>query len=145
MKQVILEFIFSLRWLWVIVIFLGYRIIASLIDIIFSNIALKHDLMVRDTKYNEDEIINHLKYIIDETLNEYVIINITAKDIPYITTVIETEIREYLTEEVPKRISNVLLTHLSYIYNDNYVGKFIGIQIYMTVVDYKVRYNLDRN
>ena len=73
MEQVILEFIFSLRWLWVIVIFLGYRIITSLIDIIFSNIALKHDLMVRDTKYNEDEIIKHLKYIIDETLDEYVV------------------------------------------------------------------------
>lgn len=142
--QTLLGFIISLRWLWIIVIFLGYRIINKIIISIFDYISIKHNTMLRDIDYDEEKILKHLNYIIDEALTEYIVLNVKSKDIPYINTNIENEIREYLSEEVPKRLSDVLIAHLGYVYNKDFIGTYIGRQIYMTVVNYRVNYNIEK-
>lgn len=103
------------------------------------------DIKASDTlnsiKYNEEEIIGHLDYIINEALNTYEILNITPKDIPYINSNMEQEILDYLADEVPGRISNTLYSTLSYIYSNEYIGEFIGTHIYMIVLNYVLNYN----
>ena len=145
MLQTILDFIISLRWLWIVVIFLGYRIINTLINAIFNIINIKNEIMIRDIDYDEEKILKHLNYIIEEVLTEYVVLYIKAKDPVYINTAMEDEMVTYLSEEVPKRLSKVLLTHLSYIYDKDFIGTYIGKQIYMNVVNYKTNYNIDRD
>lgn len=145
MLQTILDFIISLRWLWIVVIFLGYRIINTLINAVFNIINIKNEIMIRDIDYDEEKILKHLNYIIEEVLTEYVVLYIKAKDPVYINTAMEDEMVAYLSEEVPKRLSKVLLTHLSYIYDKDFIGTYIGKQIYMNVVNYKTNYNIDRD
>lgn len=143
MQNEILEFILSLRWLWIVAIFLGYRILKNLVSGIIKSVSLKSDIIIRDTSYNEETIINHLDYIINEALDEYVLLNITPKHIYYINSKIENEIMVYLSEEVPKRISKTLLTHLSFIYDNEYVGEFIGKHIYLILLNYVLTYNIN--
>lgn len=106
------------------------------------------DIKASDTlnsiKYNEEEIIGHLDYIIDEALNTYEVLNIIPKDIPYINSNMEQEILDYLVDEVPGRISNTLYSTLSYIYSNEYIGEFIGTHIYMIVLNYVLNYNQTR-
>lgn len=103
------------------------------------------DTMIRDTKYNEDEIIKHLDYIINEALSEYVIFNINPQNVFYINSKMENEIIANLTEEIPKRLSHTLLTQLSFIYDESYIGTFVGRHIYMTVVDYVISFNMEHD
>ena len=103
------------------------------------------DTMIRDTKYNEDEIIKHLDYIINEALSEYVIFNINPQNVFYINSKMENEIIANLTEENPKRLSHTLLTQLSFIYDESYIGTFVGRHIYMTVVDYVISFNMEHD
>lgn len=142
--NIILEFALSLKWLWVIVIFLSYNILKTISNNITRYITLKSDVIIRDTKYNEDEIIGHLDYIIKEVLDEYILLSITPKHIYYINSKIEKEIINHISEEVPKRISKVLMTHLSFIYNESYIGTFIGTRIYLTVLNYVLEFNVEK-
>lgn len=108
-----------------------------------SKASVAADTMIRDTKYNEDEIMKHLDYIINEALSEYVVFNINPQNVFYINSKLENEIVEHLTEEIPKRLSPTLLTQLSMIYNDDYIGTFLGRHIYLSVVDYVLSFNVD--
>lgn len=103
------------------------------------------DTMIRDTKYDEDEIIKHLDYIINEALSEYVIFNINPQNVFYINSKMENEIIANLTEEIPKQLSHTLLTQLSFIYDESYIGTFVGRHIYMTVVDYVISFNMEHD
>ena len=103
------------------------------------------DTMIRDTKYDEEEIIKHLDYIINEALSEYVVFNINPQNVFYINSKMENEIIEHLTEEIPKRLSHTLLTQLSFIYDDDYIGTFVGRHIYMMVVDFVISFNVEHD
>ena len=103
------------------------------------------DTMIRDTKYDEEEIIKHLDYIINEALSEYVVFNINPQNVFYINSKMENEIIEHLTEEIPKRLSHTLLTQLSFIYDDDYIGTFVGRHIYMMVVDFVISFNIEHD
>ena len=103
------------------------------------------DTMIRDTKYDEEEIIRHLDYIINEALSEYVVFNINPQNVFYINSKMENEIIEHLTEEIPKRLSHTLLTQLSFIYDDDYIGTFVGRHIYMMVVDFVISFNVEHD
>ena len=91
--------------------------------------------------YKEDAIIEHLNYIVNEALNQYVLLNIIPQNLYNINTKKEQEIIEHLSQEVPKRLSSDLIRKLSLIYNESYVGTFIGQYIYMTVVNYVLEFN----
>lgn len=140
--DIIIEFVLSLRWLWIIVLICSYKICKKFINTIARYISLKSDVIIRDTKYNEEEIIKHLDYIINEALDEYNLLHIAPKQIYYINSKTEKEVIEYLSNEIPKRLSKVLMTHLSFIYNESYIGEFIGTHIYMTVLDWTLNFNL---
>ena len=103
------------------------------------------DTMIRDTKYDEEEIIKHLDYIINEALSEYVVFNINPQNVFYINSKMENEIIEHLTEEIPKRLSHTLVTQLSVIYDDDYIGTFVGRHIYMMVVDFVISFNVEHD
>lgn len=144
-NAVLIDFLVSLKWIWIIVIFLGYRPVRSVANSIVRFFSLQSDIVIRDTKYNEEEIIKHLDYIIIEALDEYVMLNISPKNIYYITTKMENKIVEYLSEEIPKRISKTLITHLSFIYSNEYIGIFLGRHIYMLVLDYCLNFNINNS
>lgn len=141
--DIIIEFLLSMKWIWLIVIIMVYKLLKNIINVISREITLKSDMIIRDTTYKEDDIINHLDYIITEALEEYVLINIKPKDIYYINTALENKIIDHLSNEIPKRISKTLLTHLSFIYSSDYIGEFIGKHIYMTVLEYVLTYNMN--
>lgn len=140
--SVVIEYILSMKWLWLVIIIMLYDLTKKIINTYARNIALKSDVIIRDTQYKEEDIIKHLDYIIKETLDEYILLQIRPKQIFYINNKIETEIINYLLEEIPKRLSKTLLTHLSFIYNSDYVGEFIGRHIYMIVLEYVLDYNI---
>lgn len=91
--------------------------------------------------YKEDAIIEHLNYVVSEALNQYVLLNIIPQNLYNITTKKEQEIIQYLSEEIPKRLSSDLIRKLSLIYNESYIGTFIGQYIYMTVANYVLEFN----
>ena len=143
--NMIIEYIFSMKWLWLVLLIMVYDLFKKIINIYTKNITLKSDIIIRDTQYNEEDIIKHLDYIIKETLDEYILLQIKPKQIFYINNKIETEIINYLLEEIPKRLSKTLITHLSFIYNNDYIGEFIGRHIYMIVLEYVLNYNMSES
>ena len=144
-EEIILDFLLSMKWLWIVVIILVYRLVKISINEVVRRTSIKSDITIRDTVYKEDDIIGHLDYIISEALDEYVLLNIKPKNVYYINTKLENKMIDYLSEEVPKRISKTLLTHLSFIYNSDYVGEFIGKHIYMVVLNYVLSYNINNS
>ena len=93
--------------------------------------------------YDEDEIIKHLHRLIIECLENYTLFNITPKNITWIGSKLEEEILNHVQNNIPDRISNTLLNNLSYIYNESYIGKFIGEYIYITVESYILNFNIE--
>ena len=140
---ILIDFLLSMKWLWVIVIILIYKLLNKGLNIFIRKISLESDALIKDTQYKEDDIINHLDYIIKEALDEYIILNIKPKEMYYINTKLENSIIEYLSMEIPRRLSKTLITHLSFIYNNEYIGEFIGKHIYIIVLDYVLEYNME--
>ena len=94
-------------------------------------------------KYDEKEIIGHLEYLVSEVIDFYVIMNFSSKNIYYITSILEKEMLDKITESVSERISPILLSELEIIYNKDFVGKFIGEYIYLKVSEFVVVYNTE--
>ena len=123
----------------VLIVLYGIRIAKKIIN---RWLTYKIDTMISSMKYSEDDIVGHLDYIIQEALDDYVITNITPKNIYYIKGSIENEIVSHLQEVIPGRISKTLLVQLSIVYNDDYIAEFIGHRIYFSVVNYVLNYNM---
>ena len=140
---ILINFLLSMKWLWIIVIILLYNLINKVLNIFIKKLSLDSDNLIKNTQYKEDDIINHLDYIIKEALDEYILLNIKPKEIYYINTKMENMIINYLSDEIPKRLSKTLITHLSFIYNNEYIGEFIGKHIYMIVLEYVLDYNMN--
>lgn len=94
-------------------------------------------------KYDEKEIIDHLEYLVSEVIDFYAIINLSSANIYYITSKMEKDMIETITNSVSERISQTLLDELSLIYNKDFVGKFIGEYIYLKVSEFVVMYNTE--
>lgn len=94
-------------------------------------------------KYDEKEIISHLEYLVSEVIDFYAIINLSSANIYYITSKMEKDMIETITNSVSERISQTLLDELSLIYNKDFVGKFIGEYIYLKVSEFVVMYNTE--
>lgn len=142
--DIFLDFILSLRWLWIIVIILGFNILKAFITLLFNYINLKREMFINTIDYSEEKIMAHLNYIIQEAIDEYIVLVFNPKNMPHMTTAEENKMIDYLSAEIPKRLSEPLLEHLSYIYSKDYIGKFIGAQIYIAVMDYKINYNIEK-
>lgn len=135
----LLNLFLSLKWLWIVAIIMIYRLLNKMYNLKMTN---TRDKYLLEAAYKEDEIIGHLDYIINEALDQYVIFNIQPKNLYYINTKLETEIINYLSEKVPERLSSTLMDRLKLIYNNNYIGEFIGSRIYMIVLNYVLEYNV---
>ena len=94
---ILIDYLLSMKWLWIVVIILIYNLINKALNIFIKKISLESDIIIRDTQYKEDDIVNHLDYIIKEALDEYIILNIKPKEIYYINTKLENAIIEYLS------------------------------------------------
>lgn len=133
---------FYLILLAIIVLF-AVIFINKIINIKIKEQTISKDNILRDTKYNEEEIVKHLDYIINEALDQYILFNITPKDIYYINNAMEEKIINYLVEEIPKRMSKILFTQLSFIYSNEYVGEYIAYHIYIIVLSYVLEFNIN--
>lgn len=99
------------------------------------------DEMLRDTQYEEKDIIKHLDYIITEAIDNYELFNIRPKNIFYINSKIEDDILATISEQVSNRISKTLMVQLSFIYSNEYIGEFIGSHIHLMVTEYVINFN----
>ncbi len=139
-----LDSFLSMKWLWIIVIILFRNIAYRTINAYKLDLNIKKQYLTKDTDYDEEKIIAHINYIIQEALDQYVLLNINPTNIYYINSKREKEILEYLTNTVPDRISPALMGKLSLMYNQSYVPTFLGNHIYMVVTNYVIQYNLEQ-
>lgn len=139
--ELLFDFFMSMKWLWIVLVIILARFLKAARVYMGQKNDIKAREILKDIKYKEEEIIEHLDYIINEALDSYVLFNIKPKQISYINSKIENEIMNYLAEEVPGRISSTLYSQLAYIYNEDYIGSFIGTHIYMVVLQFRIEYN----
>lgn len=140
----LIQFLLSMKWLWIIAVILGYRILSRFLSAFEFYINIKRNGNINNitsADYEEEKIIAHLDYIIQEALDYYKIMNIDTKSISYINSKIENEILDYLADTVPDRLSRLLLSKLSLIYNPEYINKFIAEHIYMVVTNFVLEFN----
>lgn len=129
--------------IFIVVLLIIAWLLRGLIIVKQNSNSIALDNLNRLYDYKEDEIIAHLNYIINEAEQEYELYNITPKQIYYINSTEEQKMIEAITETVPERLSPVLKAKLSYMYDRNYLGKFLGTYIYSSVTEYVLRFNLD--
>ena len=108
-------------------------------------IAIEQDQLIRDTKYDEKEIIGHLDYIILEVLDAYELLHIQPKNIYYINGKLEQKIIDHVSEEVTKKLSKTLMAQLAMIYDSDSISDFLGMHIYLTTLDYVLTHNLENS
>ena len=130
------------KWVYLVAIILLYKLGKRFIYTYRLKYNIDKDKSIKESEYSEEKIIGHLDYIINETLDQYVIFNLQPKNIYYINSKIETDIVAFLSDKVPDRISSTLMQQLELIYNRDYIGEFIGSRIYMIVLNYVLDYNI---
>ena len=121
--------------LYLITLFVIYKLASRFIDVELQKNKIKSDELIKDTKI-DNTALDVLDSLINDVLEEYTVFEIKTKNIDYINNKLEDKIRDYLTEEIPKRISILLMKKLEYMYNSEYIGELIGKRIYMIVTDY---------
>ena len=122
-------------------LFIINRIIKTYLN---NKITVEKDRLIKDTDPDRKKILDQLDDLIKEILDEYVIFNITPKDVYYINTTMEKEIVDYVTLSVPERMSSLLLKKLELIYNYDYIGELIGHRSYFIIVDFILVFNTDK-
>ena len=101
----------------------------------------KNDIELCQIKYEEETIINHLDFLINESLEKYILLELTPKQPDYINSKMESMIVDTIKDEVSDQISPTLYKQLSMIYNYDYIPKLIGTRIYMAVLNYTISFN----
>lgn len=141
MKEQFIEFLFSMKWLWAIVVIMLWNIVNSYIKLGYNKLALKKEELIKSLNYDEEKIIKHVDYIITEEMDRYIVMTLTPKNIYYINTNEQKKLTEHLIEVIPDRLSQALLEQLSLIYNQDYIGEFLGQYIYARVLELVLTFN----
>lgn len=128
--------------LYLITLFIIYKLVSRFIDVELQKNKIRSDELIKDTKIDNTGL-DALDSLINDVLEEYAVFEIKTKNVDYISNKIEDKIRDYLIEEIPKRISILLIKKLEYMYNSEYIGELIGKRIYMVVTDYALRFNVE--
>lgn len=139
-----MEYFILLLIVYFVTLFMIYKLISRSLDIKLQKNKIESDKLIKDTDI-DNKVLDQLDSIINDILEEYVVFEIKTKDITYISNSIEDKIRAYITEEITKRISVLLMKKLEYIYNSDYIGELIGKRIYMSVTDYSLRFNVEND
>lgn len=129
--------------IFIIIVILLYRAFNKLITALQNKFEFDKNVESIQIIYDEDTIIKHLDFIIDETLNDYVLYSIRPKNIYYINNAMENEINEYVSNKVAEKISPTLQSELSLIYAQDYIGKAVGTRIYSKVLEFVLLFNVD--
>lgn len=138
------EQIIQILWLAIttIAIIIFYTSIKLIITCINNKILTERDIKIYNIKYNEEEILGHLDYIINESLENYIAINLVPKNIYYITNQMENDITNKLIDTISDKISPTLYSKLTLIYDPGVVGTIIGQRIYTAVLEYVISFNI---
>ena len=142
-----MELIFKIIYviLAVSTLIIVYLIAGRFARIMNTKILFNRDIEMNKLKFSELEILSHLDFIIEECLDYYIAINLTPKQLYYISNHIEKEIIDYLGEVVPSRISPTLYSQLSLVYDSSQIGTVIGEKIYTKVLEYVIRFNVQND
>jgi len=105
--------------------------------------ALPEPIQKEIIDYDEDAIIKHLNFVIDESIDRYFLYEITPKRIEYINSTDENKMINSIQEDVSKKISDQLINQLGLIYNEDYIGTAIGEHIYAMCVERIVDFNVN--
>ena len=121
-------------WLFLIVIIANRRIKDWLY--------IQKNKEAKNTTYNDQFILSHLNLIISQVLDSYVLFNINIdKNIYYISSDMQTEMINAISDKVSKRISPTLYDELSILYHPEEVGAIIGELIYLAVQSFAIDFN----
>lgn len=131
----------------IIAIYLFIILIYSLLLRIVRSIEAINSVKIVDIKskieYDEQKIISHLKYIVDEAISDYMVYTIIPSRTNYINSNTEIEMIDKVSSAVQERIPDSLIESIAMIYNDDYVSTFIGNFTYMTIADYILNFNIE--
>lgn len=121
-------------WLFLIVIIANRRI--------KNWLYIQKNKEAKNTSYNDQFILSHLNLIISQVLDSYVLFNINIdSNIYYISSDMQTEMINAISDKVAKRISPTLYDELSVLYNSEEVGAVIGELIYLAVQSFAIDFN----
>lgn len=104
-----------------------------------KNKILRYNIIL-NVKISEEDI-KILDIIINNSFEEYLILNEIYKDVDYITSEHENKICKELTNIVGKRISESLFERLSLYYNKKELPYIISNRIYLVVMNYTMSHN----
>lgn len=105
-------------------------------------------LRLRDAKqynYDEQKILNHLNELILQNISQYVIFNISNKPNSYINTETQQKMIDHLINIIPNRLSSTLRDQLSLICAESNIGEYLAENIYMTVQNFTLEYNMNNS
>jgi len=127
--------------LYIATLFIAYVVVNKIISNARSKIAFDIDNEMMKIKYNEDDIMKHLKWLIERYATRYQLYNLEAKEMPYINDEIENQWRVYVLENVSKAIPKSLKIQLSLIYNEDIMWEIVGEEIYDSITSLRLSYN----
>ena len=105
-------------------------------------------LRLRDAKqynYDEQKILNHLNELILQNISQYDIFNISNKPNSYINTETQQKMIDHLINIIPNRLSSTLRDQLSLICAESNIGEYLAENIYMTVQNFTLEYNMNNS
>ena len=124
---------------------IGFYIV--LLTIIYSTITYfntKNKLarlkLLLETKVT-DEDMSLLDKLIQETFEEYIILNEAYKNIDFINSDEEKRLCSELSKVVAARISEAMFEKMSLVYNKDQIPTVIGNKIYLTIMNYSINTN----
>ena len=86
-------------------------------------------------------IIEQLEFLIEDTFNEYIALNIEFRELAYITAEIEDIICREVSKQVVDKMSPVFFDKISLIYNKTHFSTLITNRVYLHTVNYSLSKN----
>lgn len=146
--NLLIEFALSMKWMYIVIVFIAYHLISRAIDLGFQAIDLgnryiniKDDQLILQYNYKEEDILAHLDLLINESLDQYQLLKLVPQGIDYIDSKIQEDIRNTITDEIDQKIPTILLRKLMLLYSGSSIGDIIGKHIYMAVLQFTIEYN----
>ena len=127
-----------------VALLIGFLLLNKYLNILREKNVIDRDRLIKDIP-TDNNILEIIESIIENTLDEYRVLILAPKQVIYINNKQQDEIMEYMSDEVPKRISTIAMKKLEYIYNKDYIGSYIGTTIYMHVLNFVIDYNVNNH
>ena len=127
-----------------VALLIAFILLNKYLNILREKNVIDRDRLIKDIP-TDNNILEIIESIIENTLDEYRVLILAPKQVIYINNKQQDEIMEYMSDEVPKRISTIAMKKLEYIYNKDYIGSYIGTTIYMHVLNFVIDYNVNNH